>query len=498
MNAPISQTISLVRRSFFSPKNTQVANRLRTGAKFRTRKLALESLEARKVMAAEIFGTLYEDLDRSGTRTGGENGLPGWTVFLDLNRNDAFDASEPSALTDGNGDYRITGIAAGSYRVAEVLKPGWTPTSPISMDVSVADKGKSRADFFVFGGGDITGTIWNDQNGDGVHDATEPGLAGWTIFLDASPTNTVLDPGEPSTVTDANGRYDFRDLAAGDYEVTEVLPTGWTASDVPGIDWKQTVTVAALQVSTQNFFNVSSTNGSIRGTVFNDLNADAIRSVDSATGLFSEPGLSGWTVFVDLNLNNALDASDLSTTTDAAGAYNFLSLNAGDYEVIEVLPPGWDVSPTKDVKQTVAVTGGNETVAADFANFTVLNGSISGTVWNDLNRNGARDFNTLTGQFTDPGLGGWQVFVDLNRNRLVDIGEPSKVTDANGRYAFLDLQVGDYEVQEILPTGWEVAPTFSDNNTVTVYSGANSVAPDFANFDASASAPGSVSGVVWK
>ena len=448
-------------------------------------------------MAAEIFGTLYEDVDQSGSRTNGENGLSGWTVFLDLNRNDSIDAGEPSALTDGNGDYRITGIAAGNYRVAEVLKPDWTATSPISKDVSVADTQRTRADFFVFAGGDITGTVWNDQNGDGLQDPTEPGLAGWTIFLDASPANTVLDPGEPSTITDANGRYHFRNLAAGDYEVTEVLPAGWDIADVPGSDWKQTVTVAALQTSTQDFANVSFTNGSIRGTVFNDLNADAVRNLDSTTGEFSEPGLSGWTVFVDLNANNELDASDLSTTTNSDGVYNFISLDAGDYEVIEVLPPGWDVSPTKDVKQTVAVAGGEVTIAEDFANFTVLNGSISGTVWNDLNRDGIRAFNALTGLFTEPGLSGWQIFVDLNRNRIADSGEPLQVTDANGGYAFLDLQVGDYEVQEILPAGWEVAPTFSDSNTVTVFSGSNSVAPEFANFNASATAPGSVSGVIW-
>lgn len=477
-------------------KRTLRSNKLKNAGKYRTRKLALENLEARKVLTAEIFGTLYEDLDQSGTRTGGENGLSGWTVFLDLNRNDSLDAGEPSAITNVDGDYSISGIAAGNYRVAEVLKPGWTPTSPVSKDVSVLDKQKTRADFFEFGGGDIVGTVWNDQTENGVQDASEPGLEGWTIFLDTN-SNTVLDPGEPLTVTDGDGHYAFHGLAEGDYEVTEVLPTGWNPSDVAGSDWKQTVAVKALQVSTQNFANVSSTNGGIRGTVFNDLNADSIRNIDETTGEFLEPGLSGWTVFVDLNANNMLDDSDISTTTNADGEYLFLSLDAGDYEVIEQLPPGWDISPAMDVKQTVAVAGGVISTADDFGNFTVLNGSISGTIWNDLNRNGARDFNSLTGLFTEPGLAGWQVFVDLNRNGIADVGEPLSVTDANGDYSFLDLQVGDYEVQEVLPTGWEVSAAFSDSNTVTVYSGSNSVAPDFANFDASASAPGSVSGVVW-
>ena len=447
-------------------------------------------------MAAEIFGTLYDDVDRSGTRNNGENGLSGWTVFLDLNRNDTRDAGEPTTLTDRNGDYRLTGLAAGNYRVAEILVPGWTPTSPISKDVSVATDQKSRADFFVFGGGDVRGTVWNDLNNDGILDPTEPGLAGWTVFLDRSPANTVLDPGEPSVTTDANGHYEFLGLAAGDYEVTEVLPIGWDVSDVPGSDWKQTVEVVALQVSTQNFGNVSFSNGSIRGTVFNDLNADAMRNIDATTGDYTEPGLSGWTVFVDLNSNNVLDATDLSTTTDPHGVYNFVSLDAGDYEVIELLPDSWDVSPGTDSKQTVQVQGGQQTVADDFANFTVLNGSISGTVWNDVNRNGARDFDALTGLYLEPGLSGWQVFVDLNRNLVADAGEPTQFTNTNGEYEFLDLQVGDYKVQEVVPSGWEVAPTFDDRYTVTVFSGSNSVA-EFANYNAADAGPGSLSGVIW-
>ena len=48
-----------------------------------------------------------------------------------------------------------------------------------------------------------------------------------------------------------------------------------------------------------------------------------------------------------------------------------------------------------------------------------------------------------------------------------------------------DLQIGEYEVREIVPTGWEVAPTFNDNETVTVFSGTETLVPDFANFNLS-------------
>ena len=50
--------------------------------------------------------------------------------------------------------------------------------------------------------GQIHGLKFHDRNRDGVQaqDGSEPGLAGWTIYLDTN-NNGALDTGEPSTVT---------------------------------------------------------------------------------------------------------------------------------------------------------------------------------------------------------------------------------------------------------------------------------------------------------
>jgi hypothetical protein len=52
------------------------------------------------------------------------------------------------------------------------------------------------------------------------------GLPGWTVYLDQN-QNGRLDPGEPSTVTDAEGNYTFTNLPAGNYTVAEVPQSGW-------------------------------------------------------------------------------------------------------------------------------------------------------------------------------------------------------------------------------------------------------------------------------
>ena len=466
--------------------------------------LSSEVLESRLLLSA-IVGTVYDDVNFNGVLDNGENGLANWIVYLDLDnsgtRNNKADGTpEPSARTNVDGDYTINGVLPGSYRVAEVVKAGWTPTTPASKDVKVTSTADSVANFFNFAGGSIVGTVWNDLNADGIRGAggspgtfSDPGLAGWTVFLDIN-NNSSIDPAEPTTLTNASGRYSFSNVPAGDYEVTEVQPAGWDVS--PTFDIKQTATVAALTSVSQDFANFSLVNGAIHGTVWNDMNADGVRQTNFSTGAFTEPGLADWTIFLDLNGNHSLDVSESSTTTDSNGIYSFISLPAGDYEVTEVLPAGWNPSETFDIWQTVSVVAGESTAARDFANFTVLNGSIRGSIWNDINRDGVRNQN-LSGAFMDPGLGGWSVYLDLNRNNVFDPSEPTALTDLTGAYYFHNLQVGDYHVIEIIPSGWETAPTFGDNQTVTVFSGAEALALDFANFNLAATSPGSVRGIVW-
>ena len=170
-------------------------------------------------MLSAVVGNVYDDADASGDKTGGDNELGGWTVFLDLDNSGTLNnkpdgTPEPSVETDPiTGEYTFNAVSPGLYRVSEIVQAGWTPTAPASQYVTVADS-DSKADFFNFAGGDIVGTVWNDINQDRIRDVdpgtgafTDPGLAGWTVFLDLNPhggggTNGIIDLGEPVTVTD--------------------------------------------------------------------------------------------------------------------------------------------------------------------------------------------------------------------------------------------------------------------------------------------------------
>ncbi len=74
--------------------------------------------------------------------------------------------------------------------------------------------------------GSIEGSKWNDVNANGIWEADEKALAGWTVYID-SVANGTLDPWELSTVTDANGKYSFTNLGPGEYAIREVNQTGW-------------------------------------------------------------------------------------------------------------------------------------------------------------------------------------------------------------------------------------------------------------------------------
>ncbi|NCR13577.1 MAG: hypothetical protein GPJ24_12140, partial [Microcystis aeruginosa SX13-11] len=89
---------------------------------------------------------------------------------------------------------------------------------------------------------EIKGTVWNDIDGNAVNNS-EPSLSGWTVYLDTN-NNNQLDTGETSTQTNANGDYTFNNLRPGNYNVAQVVQTGWkqthpilnittTAADIP-------------------------------------------------------------------------------------------------------------------------------------------------------------------------------------------------------------------------------------------------------------------------
>jgi uncharacterized repeat protein (TIGR01451 family) len=71
----------------------------------------------------------------------------------------------------------------------------------------------------------ITGTVFQDDNGDGIQQLGEAGIPGVEMTLTG--TDVFGNPVEITVVTDENGQYTFEDLNAGDYQISQVQPDGY-------------------------------------------------------------------------------------------------------------------------------------------------------------------------------------------------------------------------------------------------------------------------------
>jgi len=220
--------------------------------------------------SASISGNVFNDKT-------GHPGLQAWTVYADLNDNGQKDPGEPSATTDANGGYTISGLDARTYKIREITKDGWTCSSPASCSYTrtLASDGSSTGnDFGNWRPGSISGMVYRNVSG-------HPPLQNWTVYLDLN-DNGSKDAGEPSATTDANGGYTIANVAPGAYAAREVVPSGWNCT-VPAA-CKHDVTMQSESASTGNDFgNIQPVEpASLAGTVYNDLNADGTRQARRA------------------------------------------------------------------------------------------------------------------------------------------------------------------------------------------------------------------------
>ncbi len=102
--------------------------------------------------AATITGSVFDDANGDGTLTAGETNLAGATVYLDVDGTGTLAAGDPSAVTGADGTYTITGLAAGSYTVRQVVPTGDLQTAPVlgaGVTVSVQPNGSATVPAFA-------------------------------------------------------------------------------------------------------------------------------------------------------------------------------------------------------------------------------------------------------------------------------------------------------------------------------------------------------------
>ena len=86
--------------------------------------------DAGLVTPATLSGTLFNDTDADALRDLGENGLAGFILFMDADGDGQLDPTERSATTAADGAFSISGLHAGTQRLAVSPQGGWTVTTP--------------------------------------------------------------------------------------------------------------------------------------------------------------------------------------------------------------------------------------------------------------------------------------------------------------------------------------------------------------------------------
>ncbi|MEZ6143518.1 MAG: SdrD B-like domain-containing protein, partial [Zavarzinella sp.] len=483
--------------------NGVVVGTLGTGGVVQTNPFAVtpgttnNTLDFGLFQGASIGNEVFIDTNNNGIRDVGEVGRPGVIIrLLDITGVNEI----ANTTTDVNGQYLFTGLAPANY-IVEVAaanftaggqlfqfvsstgNPGFAAPTPFEgastpnpsanttdqddngttiggvvrttlVDLTVAQPigeipnndpltpdafSNLTVDFAFYQTTTITGTVWVDRTPNGILEPTEPGRLGGVTITATGPTGTF------TTTTLPDGTYVFTNIPAGTYTITQTQPAGYGSST------PNTVVVNAPP-NGNAVVNFGETLSSVSGRVFFDRNNNGLQ----------DPGDAGIpNVVMNLVGTDANGAPvNLNTTTDANGDYIFRELVGGTYVINETqptTPPNIDGIDTPGTAGGIANTlanpnqisnivlpGGIDATGYNFAEIPLT--SIAGSVYEDQNGNGVRDF-------LEPGI----QLATITLTGTTVQGNPVNIqvqTDANGNYLFDNVVPGTYTLTETQPAGF--------------------------------------------
>jgi hypothetical protein len=174
----------------------------------------------------------------------------------------------------------------------------------------------------------------------------------------------------------------------------------------------------------------------ILGIKFLDVNGDGIRQPNE-TGLANIPFL----LEPATGANGVFDAGtgELSTTTDANGAFSFINLVPGNYLITETEYLQISVLLLPTPSQSLLETQ-TSTFSLATSQFHHSGSRIVGCKYLDLDGDGFRDGD-------EPGIKNVRIYIDSNGNGQRDAGEQNTLTDKNGAWSF-NVAPGTYRIRE--------------------------------------------------
>lgn len=398
-----------------------------------------------------INGFKFHDLNGNGAPELGEPRLAGWVIAA----TNLTTGVTVQTTTDASGNYTFTGLGNGTYRVREVLQPGWGQSSFNPGDFVAVSGGADP--FIVFGNfmnATVGGILFEDENGNGTQDSGEnSGLPDIVVGLFDANNPTVA---VQTVLTNSSGGYTFTNVQAMGPNTRYLVRVIDGAVSQTEPDESVTLTTSGAALTVPNLAGFRRT--TVSGFAFEDVNGNGTR--DSG-----EPPLAGGPV----NLINVNSGAVVATaTTNASGLYTFFGIPTTNGVP---LPPfrvtaGLGFIQTTPPAANVILTSGDPGTSGDIGVFRAA--IVSGQKFNDLNGNGVFEVG-------EPTLSGWTIEMVNNATGAVQ----TTTTGDQGGYAF-SAGPGTYTLREVQKPGFvQTSPTPA---AFTTTSGATIGGRNFGNF----------------
>ena len=460
------------------------------------------------VKPASVGDFVWFDANKDGIQDADEAGVPGVTVTLtDGAGNPVIDLDGnpvKAVTTDANGMYEFTNLMpnvdrivanAGeeNYKVVFTVPAGYSATTSNAGDPEKDSNGADSSvtlaqgqndetvDFGLVADGMIGDTLfWDvDNSGGSAPSGPDKPLAGVTVTLNYTTPAGVEKT--LTTVTDADGHYSFKDLAPGDYVVTvdkaslaTVCPECTAQTHAPSGDLtasegqelsltsKVTLSPGAMMNNDQDwaFTGVANTaivkaiaeptevpvGGFTPGTTVVYTLTVTNEGPSPATGVIAQDKLPSGVTFVSAQGDGTFDAAsgkwDLSAEVIEKGAARTLRITV----TIDASAAGSVVTNTATIEKQDQIgdkTPDNTSSVPLTAGYT-----IAGKLYNDA------DASFSSSDSEAPYAGVTVALLKKDGTPVLDKdGNPvTAVTDAEGKYSFVGLALGEYTVSVVDPT----------------------------------------------
>ena len=458
------------------------------------------------VKPVSLGNFVWFDANKDGIQDADEVGVAGVTVTLDgqLDMDVVVDADGnlvKPLTTDANGKYVFTNLLPSDYGVTFTIPAGYYETVRTAGDDRSVDSDGAQTwlrlkqgqddmtvDLGLIADGTIGDTLfWDvDNNGGSEPSGADKPLAGVTVKL----TYTTPAGVEKTltTVTDENGKYSFKDLAPGDYVVTvdkaslaTVCPECTAQTHAPSGDLtaaegqelsltsKVTLNPRAMTNNDQDWAFTGVANTAIVKAIADPLEAPAGGFIPGtsvtytltvtnegpspATGVIAQDKLPSGVTFEYADGDGTYDAAsgkwDLSGEVIEKGATRTLRITV----IIRASAAGSVVTNTATIEKQDQIGDkkpDNTSSVPLTAGYT-----IAGKLYNDA------DASFSDSDSEAPYAGVTVALLKKDGTPVLDKdGNPvTAVTDAQGKYSFSGLPLGEYTVSVVDPTSGPLAGT---------------------------------------